>query len=257
MRDVAVALEAARAGAARIRAARGERVAEFKGAVNPVTEIDRAAEEAILDVIRRHRPDDGLLAEEGGGSSGWDDGRVWIVDPLDGTVNFVHGIPQVAVSVAVWEDGVPLAGVVLDVDRDEVFSAERGTGARHDGRQLAVSGVEHLAGALVGTGFPYDRQERAGHYAKILARVLGAAQGVRRIGSAALDLCWVAAGRLDAHWEFRLAPWDVAAAILVVDEAGGRVSTASGEGWTPDADLIVASNGLIHDELLSTLGDTG
>ncbi len=159
--------------------------------------------------------------------------------------------------MAVWEDGVPVAGVVLDVDRGQAFSAEHGGGAALDGESIRVSSVERLSEALVGTGFPYDRQERADHYAAIVARVLARAQGIRRIGSAALDLCWVAAGRLDAHWEFRLEPWDVAAAILVVTEAGGRVSTTGGARWSPDADLIVASNGRIHDELLGVLGGSG
>lgn len=248
MRDLDVALEAVRAGGRVVGASRPTGGPEFKGAVNPVTEVDRAAEEAIHSVLAARRPDDAVLAEEGGGSA-WNRGRVWIVDPLDGTVNFLHGIPQVAVSVALWEDGTAHAGAVLDVFRDEVFTASAGRGATLDGDPIAVSATGELGDSLIATGFPYDRRERADVYAAVLSRVLSRARGIRRIGSAALDLCWVACGRFDGFWEFGLAPWDTAAAALIVAEAGGRLSTGAGDEWDPDAWELVASNGRIHDAL--------
>ena len=252
MRDLDVALEAVRAGGRVVTSSRPTGGADFKGTVNPVTEVDRAAEEAIRSGLAAHRPDDAVLAEEGGGSA-WDRGRVWIVDPLDGTVNFLHGIPQVAVSVALWDDGVARVGAVLDVFRDEMFSASSGEGAALDGVRIAVSHTDDLEDSLIATGFPYDRQERADVYAAVLSRVLGRARGIRRIGSAALDLCWVACGRFDGFWEFGLAPWDTAAAALILSEAGGRHSTADGGDWRPDAWDLVASNGRIHDVLAAAV----
>lgn len=193
----------------------------FKGEVDPVTAADRAAEEAIVAMISRHRPDDSILAEEGGGNGGG--GRRWVVDPLDGTVNFLHGIPHVAVSIALEDESGTLLGVVRDVFRDEEFLAERGGGATRDGEPIRVSGCTELDRALVSTGFPYDRHERPGEYARHVESVLRRTQGLRRAGAAALDLAWVAAGLIDAHWEFRLSPWDVAAGFLLVTEAGGSV----------------------------------
>lgn len=254
MDDLEVALEAARAAGRIVSEAGMPSGPEFKGRVNPVTEVDRAAERAITAILRARRPDDSILAEESGGAR-WDRGRVWIVDPLDGTVNFVHGVPQVAVSVALWVDGEPLIGTVLDVWKDEMFAAVRGGGATLGGRPIAVSSTSALSDALVGTGFPYDRQERAEFYAGVLGRVLARARGIRRIGSAALDLCWVAMGRFDAYWEYGLAPWDAAAAILVVTEAGGRHSATDGGPWTLGLSGLVASNGLVHRAMIDAVGD--
>ena len=226
--------------------------AEWKGSVNPVTEVDRRAEDACLAVISEHRPNDAILAEEAGGSLALT-ARTWLVDPLDGTVNFVHGLHSVAVSVALWEDGQPLVGVVIDTLRDERYVATRGGGALADGRPMQVSTTPALSDALVSTGFGYDRTERADHYAAVLGRVLARSRGVRRIGSAALDLCWVADGRLDAHWEEQLKPWDTAAASLIIQEAGGTITSAAGSDFDLEAPSVVASNGLIHRELVSVL----
>lgn len=232
------------------RAAAG---ATFKSsAVDPVTEYDRAAEDAIRQLLASHRPDDSILGEEGGGSD-WDTGRVWIVDPLDGTVNFVHGVPQVAVSVALWEDGRPLVGVVRDAIGGEVFSAAAGEGAWLDSEPIRVSPTSDPVRALVGTGFPYDRRERAAELAAVVGRVLAEVQGIRRIGSAALDLCWVAAGRFDAYWEYRLKPWDTAAGELIVSEAGGTVTDLGGARYVPDAPGILATNGPLHARMLEIL----
>ena len=251
--DLALALECARR--AGVIVARGFQLAtdtHYKSAVDPVTEFDRAAEEAVRDLLGTERPHDAILGEEGGGA-GWDAGRVWIVDPLDGTVNFVHGVPQVAVSVGLWENGQPLVGVVRDAIGGEVFSAVRGEGAFLDGHPISCSAVDDAVRALVATGFPYDRRERAAELVEILGRVLAEVQGIRRIGSSALDLCWVAAGRFDAYWEYRLKPWDTAAGQLIVTEAGGRVTDLEGAPYLPDAGALLASNGWLHDRLLSVI----
>ncbi|MEX0757650.1 MAG: inositol monophosphatase family protein [Acidimicrobiia bacterium] len=224
----------------------------FKSEVDPVTEFDRAAENSIRTLLAKERPEDSILGEEEGGGR-WDAGRVWIVDPLDGTVNFVHRIPQVAVSVALWEDGRPLVGVVHDAIRGEVFAAAAGAGATLDGRPIAVSDVADTGRALVATGFPYDRRDKATELVEVVARVLTEVQDIRRIGSAALDLCWVAAGRFDAYWEYGLKPWDTAAGHLIVEEAGGNISDLSGAVYNPDAVAILASNGLIHDRLRTVI----
>lgn len=251
--DLDVALAAARAGAAVV--AEGFRrvsTASYKGSGNPVTETDLASEAAVLGVIRDRRPDDGILAEEGGGA-GFREGRVWIVDPLDGTVNFVHRLPHVAVSVALAIDGRPMAGVVVDVVHGEVFAAVRGEGATLDGTPLRVSTVADPARALVVTGFPYDRHLRAEAYARVFGRVLARVEGVRRTGCAALDLCWVAAGRFDGEWEEGLAPWDTAAASLIAAEAGATVTDLAGDPFELDSRGVVASNGLVHAALLDAI----
>ena len=252
--DLGLALECARRAAVIVREGfRSATETHFKGEVDPVTRFDRAAETAIRELLEVEVPADQVLGEEEGGT-GWDRGRVWIVDPLDGTVNFIHGIPQVSVSVALWEGGRPVVGVVRDVIGGEVFSAQSGRGAWLDGRRIAVSDVSDVGAALVATGFPYDRRERAGELAEVLGRVLAAVQGIRRFGSAALDLAWVAAGRFDAYWEYRLAPWDTAAGQLLVEEAGGRVSDLAGQRYLPDAPALLATNGDLHDRLRSVIG---
>ncbi|MFO7547449.1 MAG: inositol monophosphatase family protein [Acidimicrobiia bacterium] len=251
--DLEVALAAARQGGTVVREAFGRPVApDFKGDVNPVTDADRAAEEAILEVLHRERPGDGVLAEEGGEGHPTSE-RIWIVDPLDGTVNFVHGIPQVAVSVALWERGVPLVGVVLDPLRNEEFTAIAGLGASLDGRRVEVSGETRLDHSLIVTGFPYDRRERAAGYATTLGAVLAACQGVRRLGSAALDLAWVAAGRLDGYWEYGLKPWDAAAGLLLVTEAGGIATDVGGADYLLDAVGVVAATPGVHRALLTVV----
>jgi myo-inositol-1(or 4)-monophosphatase len=247
MDDLALA-RAAATEAARIILAGTSRSAEYKGVVDPVTAVDRAAEEAITSLIGSARPGDGMLAEEGTDTT-QDSGRRWVIDPLDGTVNFVHGIPQVSVSIALELNGEPTVAVVRDVYRGEEFWATRGDGAFRDGERIAVSSIHHLGEALVSTGFPYDRQERAADYTRIVTEVLRVAQGVRRLGSAALDLAWVACGRYEGHWEVRMAPWDVAAGMLLVREAGG--TTSSSDGGPATHQDIVATNGHIHENLRS------
>lgn len=247
--DLDTALEAATAGAAVVRAGfAGEIAVRLKGDVDPVTATDTAAEAAIFGVISARRPGDHVLGEESGGSA-WDEDRVWIVDPLDGTINFLHGIPHVAVSVALWEWGVAQVGVVVDVMRDETFTAVAGGGAHVNGSPISVSKLEEMTDGVVATGFPYDRRAHAAAYAAALGAVLSEIQGVRRFGSAALDLAWVACGRYDAYWEYGLAPWDAAAGALLVEEAGGRVTDHSGERHLLDSPSVVASNGHVHRDL--------
>lgn len=253
MNDLEVAFAASRAGTDVIRHHFGTAVhTEWKGDVDPVTEADRAAEEAILEVIRSHRPDDRILAEESGGHD-WNEGRVWIVDPIDGTVNFVHGFPQVATSVGLRSDGEGVVGVVESAVNQETFAAQVGAGATLDGSPIRVSAIDDPSRALVGTGFAYDRQQRAQEMADTLAGVLREFQGIRRVGSAALDLCWVAAGRIDAYWEYGVKPWDTAAGALIVEEAGGRVSAFSGDSYSLDDPGVVATNGRIHDSLIRAI----
>lgn len=258
--DVKVALLAARAGAEAVRRGlHGNPGTALKGAVDPVTQIDLDAERCIRTAIDASLPDDRILGEEGGGAD-WQATRVWIVDPLDGTVNFIHGAPHACVSVALWDGGQPLVGVVIDVDRGDEYIAEAGGGASVNGEAMAVSDTTAIADALVGTGFPYDRQERADSYARVVGEVLKSAMAVRAMGSAALDLAWVARGRFDAYWEYGgthgLKPWDVAAGILLVTEAGGRVSYDTDSRGQLSAGAFVASNGAVHGDLSAIVEKT-
>jgi myo-inositol-1(or 4)-monophosphatase len=248
MNDLELAIEAARTGGTILREGFDRGVtAHYKRRFDPVTEIDHASEAAVLSVISEHRPDDAILAEERGGTM--PGGRLWIVDPLDATVNFVHGIPQIAVSIGLWEDDQPIAGVIYDPLRDECFSAAAGNGAHLNGRQIHVSKTDDLDRSVTATGFPYDHGDYPDEYATVLGAVLGSVNGIRRFGSAALDLAWVAAGRYEAYWELGLAPWDQAAGILIVREAGGRVTDFYGIDSVPATPLVLSSNGLVHDAL--------
>lgn len=247
--DQKAALEAARVGAAVVREGFQTRPeVRLKGTVNPVTVVDDRAEEAVFEALARLCPGEQVLGEESGGS-GWDSDRVWIVDPLDGTVNFIHGLPHISVSVAVWERGRPVAGSVIDVVGRDEFSAATGQGAFLGDDRVAVSDVTQLKDALITTGFPYDRQERAKAYTDVVAAVMSRVQGMRRLGSAALDLAWVACGRFDGYWEYSLGPWDAAAGLLLVMEAGGTVTDHAGDPYRLDGHTIVASNGPIHADL--------
>jgi myo-inositol-1(or 4)-monophosphatase len=205
-----------------------------------VTEVDRAAEQVLIAAIRKAYPSHGFLAEESGAAAG--DDYTWVIDPLDGTTNFLHGFPQFAVSVACRHRGRAEIGVVLDPLRGELFTAERGSGAQLDGRRLRVSQRPGLDGALVGTGFPYRENRRwLKAYLAMLERVMDATAGVRRPGAASLDLAYVAAGRLDAFWEVGLSPWDTAAGILLITEAGGRVGTLAGGDYRDSGHLLAGT----------------
>lgn len=254
--DLDIAVRAALAGAEVVRNGFGVPVdTEMKSAVDPVTVIDRQAEEAILTVIHAHRPDDSVLGEEGGGDV-VGSGRRWLIDPLDGTVNFVAGVPHVAVSIGLWDENEPLAAVIVDVMRDDVFAAARGLGATLNGKPIRVSERSDLGSSLLVTGFPYDRQQKADLYTAAVTDALRVARGVRRFGTAALDFAWVAAGRLDGYWEFGLKPWDVAAGILIVREAGGRATDQAGQPAGVNDPFVIATNGGIHRSLHTLLEPT-
>ena len=220
-----------------------------KGKFDPVTEVDHRAEKAIVEVIRSHRPDDGILAEEGGGVSA--PGRHWIIDPMDGTVNFLHGIPQVSVSIACYDGEEALAGVVYDPLREELFAARAGGNATLNGASISVSETSELVDAVVATGFPYDHDHYAEEYTAVVSAVLREVNGIRRLGSAALDLAWTAAGRYEGYWELGLAPWDHAAGALVVRAAGGIVTDPFGTATTPTSRLLVAGNEVLQATLLA------
>lgn len=255
--------EIAREAGARLREFFAEGVAtEYKGDVDVVTVADRTVEKLIRTRLGEVFPEHGVYGEEGTRERMEGEFR-WYVDPLDGTTNFAHGFPQFCVSMgleqrgaglAAEEDGTLLAGVIYDPLRDELFAAERGLGATLNGRAITASKIGELAEALVSTGFPSRKRHQSPNihfYHEFTLR----SHGVRRAGSAALDLAYVAAGRLDAFWEFNLNPWDTAAGILLVQEAGGRVSDFAGGGVRLDSREVLASNGLIHNELVGMFGD--
>jgi len=226
---------------------------QYKGMVDPVTEADKASEALIAERLLNAFPDDRLLAEEGSGAgenTGSD--RLWIVDPLDGTVNFMHGYPLFAVSIALLAGDETVVGVVYDPLRDELFAAQRGHGATLNDEPIRVSDTSELLRAMLVTGFAYDVDWRAENMA-YLARFTDATQAVRRDGSAALDLAYVAAGRYDGYWERGIVAWDVAAAALLLTESGGIVSGYAGQPFDPFAREIVASNGHIQQAMLDII----
>jgi myo-inositol-1(or 4)-monophosphatase len=226
---------------------------DFKGSpTNIVTEMDRQAEALIVEQIGGRFPEHTILAEEGGGRAGLSSHR-WIVDPLDGTTNYAHGMPFFAVSIALEIDGVVVLGVVFDPNRDECFTVRRGHGAFLNGAPMSVSETPTLDLSLLSTGYPYDiRNARRKNLAEHAAFMLRC-RSVREMGSAAINLALVAAGRLDAFWELSLGPWDVAAGCLMVEEAGGRVTNPEGGPVNIDSPAVLASNGKIHGEMLATL----
>ncbi len=229
----------------------GKRI-DYKSAVDLVTDTDRDAEALIVDGLRADFPDHTIVAEES--STGRPpEGPCWYVDPIDGTVNFVHGIPHCAVSIALIEEGRPSAAVVYDPCKEELFEAERGHGARLNGRAIGVSAAGRVADSLMVTGFPYDRREDADFYLSFFRTFMVSARDLRRFGSAALDLAYVAAGRFDGFWEFKLQPWDTAAGWLIVEEAGGMVSDMDGAAFDPWLPRILATNGSIHRECLNII----
>lgn len=252
-----VAIDAARAAGLLLRdALDAPRQVSFKGTpTNLVTEMDARVERLVSDRLRDAFPDDAMLGEEGGTRAGTS-GRRWIVDPLDGTTNYAHGLPIFAVSIALEVGGRVALGVVYDPNRDELFVAERGAGAWLGERRLAVSATPVLDESLVATGFPYNVRETADNNGREFAAFTQRAQGVRRMGSAVIYLSYVAAGRIDGYWELRLGSWDVAAGALLVEEAGGRVTALDGGPLDLDAPAVVASNGRIHEEMLGVLKET-
>jgi myo-inositol-1(or 4)-monophosphatase len=227
----------------------------MKGDINLVTEADLASEKLIIERINTHYPKHSILAEESGASVAVVDGDrrwKWIIDPLDGTTNYAHGYPCFCVTIALEHDGEIVVGATFDPTRNEMFSAEKGSGAFLNNRQIRVSETEELGNALIVTGFPYDfkKRERFAHH---LTEFLLRSRGVRRDGSAAIDMAYVACGRFDGFWEEGLNPWDVAAGKLLIEEAGGRVSYYDDSPFSIYSPPICASNGTIHREMLEVL----
>lgn len=225
---------------------------EAKSPHDWVTSVDREAEERIREMLLREAPGSRVVGEELGGASGTD-GLVWIVDPLDGTTNFLHRFPVYGVSIAAQLDGELVAGVVHDVPRGAVHHAALGAGAWSGETPIRVSGLKLPGQALIGTGFPFKHLDRAEQYLGQMRRVVGSTSGIRRAGSAALDLAWVAAGAFDAFWELELAPWDIAAGIVLVRAAGGVVTDLTGRAIGAEPTAVVAGNPWMHEWLLGQL----
>ena len=249
---LATAVDAVRrAGAIQLAALGSGFKVHKKGTIDLVTEVDVAVERMIRALIAERHPHHDILAEELGGPSGAMPSRYcWIVDPIDGTTNFAHGLPLFCCTVALEIDGRLEVGAVYDPTRDELFTTVRGQGAYLNGTRLRVSTTTTLIDSLLVTGFPYAVQEKMTELVGLFASFLGEARAVRRLGSAALDICYVAAGRMDGFWEQGLNAWDIAAGVLLVEEAGGRVTSLEGGPFILRTGRIVASNGPVHDEML-------
>jgi myo-inositol-1(or 4)-monophosphatase len=228
-----------------------------KGTIDLVTEVDLECEQMCRALLADRFPDHDILAEEMGAGPARAASRYrWVFDPLDGTTNYAHGLPVFCASLALEIDGRPEVGAIYDPTRSELFTGERGQGAFLNGARLRVSETGGLLDSLLVTGFPYDVHQKIGPLVTMFAAFLGQARAVRRLGSAALDLCYVAAGRFDGFWEQSLKPWDVAAGALIVEEAGGRVTGMDGTPFDPAAAHLVASNGQIHDAMLDVIRRT-
>ena len=253
-RLLAVAVEASTAaGKVLLDYARSGFHIQRKNPINLVTDADHAAEQCIIDFIRRYFPSHRTLAEERGVGIDVSSRYRWIIDPLDGTTNFAHGFPVYAVSIGVECSGELLVGVVYDPTRDELFTAETDRGARLNGQPIHVSHTAQLEAALTVTGFAYDIRDTANNNLDHFARFSLRAQGVRRTGSAALDLCYVAAGRFDGFWEVKLSPWDMAGGVVVVREAGGCITDLHGNAHSIYQPELLASNGRVHREMLDLI----
>ncbi len=248
---------ARRAGDLLCEALKRPRQIGYKGVVNLVTETDRQSERLIARGLLDTFPDHHLVGEEGGGQGAPIEHAAhrWYIDPLDGTTNFAHGIPHFAVCLALTgSDGKPLLGVVYDPVRDECFRAIRGQGATLNGQPMRVSTTSDLAEAALATGFPYDRRSNPDNNLDVFDSFMLRTQSVSRMGSAALNLCYVAAGRFDGYWEMRINPWDVLAGLLCVLEGGGRASNYQGQsGGLYEGQQVVASNGILHDQILTVI----
>jgi myo-inositol-1(or 4)-monophosphatase len=221
-----------------------------------VTEVDRAAEQAIIEILHRAYPDHAILAEESGATAGQagESEYTWIIDPLDGTTNFIHGFPQYAVSIALRHKGVLAQGVIYDPTKNELFTATRGRGAYLNERRMRVSKRTQLAEALIGTGFPFRDFEGLDEYLAMFRELTARTAGIRRAGAAALDIAYVAAGRLDGFWEMGLSPWDMAAGALLVQEAGGLVGDFRGDADYLESGRIICGNPKIFVQLVQTIG---
>lgn len=229
---------------------------EFKGAVDIVTEVDKKSEELIMAEIKKAFPGHGILTEESPELK-QDSPYKWVIDPLDGTTNYSHGFPFFCVSIAFEKDGEVVFGVVYDPMMDELFTAEKGQGAFKNGEKIKVSVISELGRGLLATGFPYDLRSSKANNLDHFSAFAVKAQAIRRAGSAALDLCYIASGRFDGYWEMKLRPWDVAAGALIVREAGGMVTDFSGGPFSIYGKECLATNGLLHEEMIRILSRQG
>ena len=253
-KEIEAAISAAREAGKVLREGFGwQHSVRYKGEVDIVTEVDEQAERVIKEILLGAFPSYGMLAEESGRSSGQEDAR-WIVDPLDGTTNYAHGLPLFAVSIALERAGEVVVGVVHDPMREETYLAQRGGGATLNGESIRVSDTDEPIQALIATGFPYDRAEMP-EALELFGRFAGITRGMRRLGSTALDLCYVAAGRLDGYYERGIWAWDIAAGGLILEEAGGKVTDYRGAGLNLEGRQIVASNGRLHSAIMELTGE--
>ena len=245
-----------RAGEIQRQASRGTFEIRKKGTIDLVTEVDVAVEKMVRALIAERYPDHDVLGEELGGPGAGEGSRYcWICDPLDGTTNFAHGLPLFCSTIALEVDGELRVGAVYDPTRDELFTATRGGGAFLNGEPIRVSTAATLIDSLLVTGFPYSVQEKLEEMLGLFGRFLSKARAVRRLGSAALDMCYVAAGRLDGFWEEGLNAWDIAGGVLIVQEAGGRITSLDGGPFVLRSGRIIASNGLLHDQMRAVIAD--
>jgi len=251
-------LQAVEAGAAELRRYfnnAGLKISNKEGINNWVTEADHAAEKAVIEAIHRNHPDHFILSEEVGEISSGSEVK-WIIDPIDGTINFASGIPICAVSIGVEMNGEMILGAVYNPFIGELFFAEKGKGAFLNDNPISVSRKNEVLHSCLVTGFPYTYLDMTNGPLQVFERFIRKGIPVRRLGSAAIDLCWVAAGRFEGFYEHSLQAWDTAAGYLIVEEAGGRVTDMQGNKYSPYQQQLVASNGLIHDELLGVINDT-
>ena len=225
-----------------------------KGTIDLVTDVDVEVERMFRALVAERFPDHAVLAEElGEGDPASSGSHVWVFDPIDGTTNYSHGLPIFCASLALEIDGEPVVGAVYDPTRRELFTAERGVGAFLNGRRLRVSGADGLVDAMLVTGFPYNVHDRVDEIVGLFGRFVGQARAVRRLGSAAIDLCYIAAGRMDGFWERNLQPWDTAAGVLIVREAGGTITGMDGSRYSSRLPHLLATNGRIHGDMLATI----
>jgi myo-inositol-1(or 4)-monophosphatase len=231
----------------------GDLQIDKKGTIDLVTEVDVAVERMFRALIAGRFPDHHVLAEEMGGSATAPSGPCWVFDPIDGTTNYAHGLPIFCASLALEVNGVAEVAAIFDPNRRELFTAERGGGAFLNGRPLHVSPTSTLVDAMLVTGFPYDVHARVDEIVGLFGRFVGVARAVRRLGSAAIDLCYVAAGRMDGFWETSLKPWDIAAGALIVAEASGTVTNLDGSSFRSRGGEVLATNGPIHQPMLDVI----